>query len=90
VFAGGPNTHLLPDIAARPAHRRIPDRLTMKDGTVVSVPWRGWRDGDHRPDGFYLRAGAGVQPGPGPEVGGIDFAEFLCSPLGMPITAART
>ncbi|MEX2080625.1 MAG: alkaline phosphatase family protein, partial [Dehalococcoidia bacterium] len=56
----GPRLDLLPDLVASIHQRPIGDVLTLRDGREVRVPARGFRDGDHRPTGFYLMAGPDI------------------------------
>jgi Type I phosphodiesterase / nucleotide pyrophosphatase len=79
LFPAGPRSELLPDLVLRTDHR-IPDTLRMDDGSELQVPWRGWRDGDHRPEGFYIQVGPGFAPGStGSTVTGEALAAYLCA-----------
>jgi predicted AlkP superfamily phosphohydrolase/phosphomutase len=42
-----------------------------------------WLSGDHRPEGVYVMAGAGVEPGSGPEVSLADFANRILERFGL-------
>jgi predicted AlkP superfamily phosphohydrolase/phosphomutase len=42
-----------------------------------------WLSGDHRPEGVYVAAGPGVEPGNGPEISLADFASRIASAVGV-------
>ena len=42
-----------------------------------------WLSGDHRPEGIYVAAGAGIEPGPGPEISLADFAARIAEAVGL-------
>jgi hypothetical protein len=42
-----------------------------------------WLSGDHRPEGIYVMAGAGIRPEDGPEISLADFAAQIASAVGL-------
>jgi predicted AlkP superfamily phosphohydrolase/phosphomutase len=83
LFETGPRSFLLPDLVMR-ASAHVPDTVRMGDGTELHVPWRGWRDGDHRPEGFAVQTGPGTEPGSKSEmVHGVNLARYICEPAGL-------
>jgi predicted AlkP superfamily phosphohydrolase/phosphomutase len=42
-----------------------------------------WLSGDHRPEGVYVEAGPGIQPGDGPEISLADFAARIAEAVGL-------
>ena len=43
-----------------------------------------WLSGDHRPEGVYVMAGPGIEPGAGPEISLGDFAAQIAHEIGLP------
>ncbi len=83
-FWSGPRLDLLPDLIAQVHQRPTGDAITMPDGVAVRAPWRGWRDGDHRPEGFYIQVGPGVRgAATGPTVTDQGLAAHLLAPAGI-------
>jgi predicted AlkP superfamily phosphohydrolase/phosphomutase len=83
----GPRSQLLPDLVLR-ADRHVADRLHFPDGAEVRAPWRGWRDGDHRPEGFYIQVGPAVPAGSaGPPVPEEALGSYLGAPAGLQFRA---
>jgi predicted AlkP superfamily phosphohydrolase/phosphomutase len=80
----GPRLDMLPDLVAQIHQRPIGDVITMPDGRQLRAPWRGWRDGDHRPAGFYIVVGPGAERGSeAPAVAGHDVARMGCERIGI-------
>lgn len=46
-----------------------------------------WLSGDHRPEGVYVMAGAGVEQGAGPEISLADFAGRIAEAVGVETSA---
>ena len=49
-----------------------------------------WLSGDHRPEGIYVMAGAGVEPGAGEEISLVDLAPIILGRLGIEAGAGMT
>lgn len=63
IYPDGPRKDHLPDITAQVFDRPIGETLTMRDGSRLTVPWRNYRDGEHRDLGFYSAVGPGIKKG---------------------------
>ena len=83
LYGDGSRRYLLPDLILRPSGR-VPDTIVMEDGTRLHVPWRGWRDGDHRPEGFCIQAGPGIAAGTtAPALPQQELAYYLGEPADL-------
>ena len=83
----GTRLHLLPDLIAVPWERPLGPDFVMADGTRRAAPRHSSRDGEHAAEGFYIRAGPGVEAGSeGETVPGERLARFLCEPAGLKLT----
>jgi predicted AlkP superfamily phosphohydrolase/phosphomutase len=82
----GPRLDMLPDLVGLIHQRPIGDFLGMPDGRRVHAPWRGWRDADHRAEGFYLQVGGGIEKGStGPAIAIEDLARVACASIGVTV-----
>src|SRR5204862_8032091 len=48
-----------------------------------------WLSGDHRPEGVYVEAGPGIEPGDGPEISLADFAGRIAEAVGLEAAAGE-
>jgi predicted AlkP superfamily phosphohydrolase/phosphomutase len=85
----GPRLALLPEMLATVERRTLGPELVLADGSRRFAPRHSSRDGEHRPEGFYIRLGPGVQAGEGPAVAGQRLARFFCEPAGLAGTITR-
>jgi predicted AlkP superfamily phosphohydrolase/phosphomutase len=82
----GPRLPLLPDLAAQIHPRPIGDVIQMGEGRELRAPWRNGRDGDHRPEGFYIIRGPGSRAGAeGPAIRGQDLARHVLGLAGITV-----
>ena len=77
------------EVLTGPYLDRVPD-LLLEAAPLYSltharqmVEQADWLSGDHRPEGIYVAAGAGITPGPGPEISLTDFAARIAEGVGL-------
>jgi predicted AlkP superfamily phosphohydrolase/phosphomutase len=73
----GPYLDRAPDLLLQPAPLYS---LTHSRRLVEEADWLS---GDHRPEGIYVQAGPGIEPGPGPEISLTDFAGQIAAAVGL-------
>ena len=74
----GPHLDRAPDLLlqAAPLYSLSHARRMVEDAD--------WLSGDHRPEGVYVMAGPGIEPGAGPEISLGDFAAQIAHEIGLP------
>jgi predicted AlkP superfamily phosphohydrolase/phosphomutase len=77
------------DLLSGPYLDRAPD-LLLEAAPLYSltharqmVEEADWLSGDHRPEGIYVAAGPGIEPGQGPEISLADFAGRIALAAGL-------
>jgi predicted AlkP superfamily phosphohydrolase/phosphomutase len=77
------------EVLSGPYLERAPD-LLLQPAPLYSltharhlVEEADWLSGDHRPEGIYVLAGAGVAPGRGEEISLADFASYIAEAVGL-------
>jgi predicted AlkP superfamily phosphohydrolase/phosphomutase len=77
------------DVLEGPYLDRAPD-LLLEAAPLYSltharqaVEEADWLSGDHRPEGVYVEAGPGIEPGHGPEISLADFAGRIAEAVGL-------
>jgi predicted AlkP superfamily phosphohydrolase/phosphomutase len=73
----GPYLDRAPDLLLLPAP------LYSLTHTRQLVEEADWLSGDHRPEGVYVTAGAGIEPGPGSDIALADFATQIAEGVGL-------
>jgi predicted AlkP superfamily phosphohydrolase/phosphomutase len=77
------------DVLSGPHLDRAPDLLleaaplySLTHARKICEP-ADWLSGDHRPEGVYVAAGPGIEPGAGPEISLADFAGRIAAAFGL-------
>jgi hypothetical protein len=77
------------DVLSGPHLDRAPDLLleaaplySLTHARKICEP-ADWLSGDHRPEGVYVAAGPGIEPGAGPEISLADFAARIAAAVGL-------
>jgi predicted AlkP superfamily phosphohydrolase/phosphomutase len=73
----GPYLDRAPDLLLQPAP------LYSLTHARQLVEEADWLSGDHRPEGVYVLAGSGIDPGEGPEISLADFAGSVAEAVGL-------
>ena len=74
----------LPDLLIDWNHDALTETVWSPKTGIVHVPYTNWRTGDHKPGGFLLASGPGINPGS--DLGEIDIADLgpsICARLGV-------
>lgn len=74
---------VLPDLIGVPQDRQFGATLRSRSGHLISAPVQYEKDGQHRPDGFYIQYGPGVSAGTGPTLAGTELARVFLEPAGI-------